>query len=270
MASAWSRFAQVILLFAAASALTPGCGSRTELSQVPVSCEPGELGECGSSVGACRPGIAVCGDDEIFGECIGDVGPTREACNDIDDDCDGETDEDFGVGDACDGPDSDLCTDDVMTCSGCSSGPSELETCNGRDDDCDGLVDADCETGSCRPTLVVTGSTPSSPNCVDFPVERSSRGAIAYPCGGGPVSANLGSVTFMGSVANGDVFLTGTRIIGIDESPDGCVWQTDHLIQGNVSSGTLTYSYSEHFLSGIDCWSPCTEVGTIEIQWTLP
>ena len=83
----------------------------------------------------------------VFGECIGDVGPTREACNDIDDDCDGETDEDFGVGDACDGPYSDLCTDDVMTCSGCSSGPSEPSTHpTGRDDDCDGLVDADCET----------------------------------------------------------------------------------------------------------------------------
>ena len=264
------RFVRLALLVAAAGTLAPGCGSRTELLGGADPCEPGELAECGSDVGACRPGTAVCGDDEIFGECTGAIGPGREACNDIDDDCDGEIDEDFRVGEACDGPDSDLCADDVMTCSGCTSGPSELESCNGKDDDCDGVVDADCETGSCQPTLVVTGSTPSDPGCVDFPVERSSRGGIAYPCGGGSVRANLGSVAFMGSVANGDVFLTGTRIIGVNESPDDCVWQTDHLIQGNVSSGALTYSYSEHVVSGVNCWSPCTEVGTIEIQWMQP
>jgi len=257
------------LLFAAVAALTPGCGGRTELPNGD-ACEEGEIGACGSNVGACREGTAVCTEEEVFGECIGAIGPSREACNGIDDDCDGAVDEDFGVGQACDGPDSDLCADDVMTCMGCTSGPSEVESCNGRDDDCDGVVDADCEFGNCMPTLVVTGSTPSLASCVDFPVEKSSRGAIQYPCGGGQVSANLGSVTFTGSVSNGEVFLTGSRIIGIDESPDGCVWRTDHLIQGNVSSGALSYSYSENFVSGVNCWFPCTEVGTIEIQWTEP
>ena len=259
--------ARVFALFVSASvvALLDGCGSRTELP-LDEPCEDGELGPCGSSVGACRPGTALC-EDGVFGECTGAVEPTAETCNDVDDDCDGRVDEDFGVGEACDGPDVDRCTDDVRTCFGCSLGSSEPETCNGKDDDCDGVTDSDCELGNCRPTLVVTGSTPSSPSCVDFPVEKSSEGRIEYPCNGGLVSATLGSITFSGSVANGDVYLTGSVIIGPEQSPDDCTWRTDHLIQGNVASGTLSYSYSENFISGVDCWTPCTEVGTIAIRW---
>jgi hypothetical protein len=257
------------LVLASVGAVLHACGSRTGLLSAE-PCEEGAIEACGSNVGACREGTAVCTEERVFGECIGEVGPSSEACNDIDDDCDGRIDEDFGVGDACDGPDSDVCADDVMTCSGCSMGANEAESCNGKDDDCDGVVDADCEFGSCSPTLVVTGSTPSSPGCVDFPVETSSRGVIEYPCGGGAVSATLGSVAFTGSVTNGDVFLTGTRYIHPGESPDGCTWRTDHFIQGNVGSGTLSYSYAEEFVSGIDCWTPCTEIGTIEIQWAMP
>jgi hypothetical protein len=247
-----------------------GCGSRTGLAELGPDdepCEPGEPAACGSNVGACRPGTKVCLDDETFGPCLGAIEPVREACNGVDDDCDGTVDDGFDLGEACDGPDSDRCADDVMTCEGCTAGPNDLEMCNGRDDDCDDIVDADCEVGNCRPTLIVTGSTPSSPACVDFPVEQSSRGVIEYPCGGGFVTAQLGSVGFSGTVTGGNVRLTGVRIIRASESPDGCVWETDHTIEGNVSSGRLSYSYFEFVLSGTDCWNPCTETGTIEVQW---
>jgi hypothetical protein len=259
-------FLQLALLGGAAKGYVPGCGSRSELL-LAEPCNEGDVRTCGSDIGACQSGTQICADQE-FGECVGAVGPTRETCNAVDDDCDGAIDEDFGAGEACDGPDADLCADDVMTCQGCTSGPSDPETCNGRDDDCDGVVDADCEIGNCRPTLVVTSTTPSSPSCVNFPVETSSRGAIEYPCGGGLVGATLGSVTFTGSVTNGEVSLMGSRIISAEESPDDCIWRTDHVIRGNISSGSLSYSYSEVFVSGFGCWSPCTEVGTIEIQWT--
>jgi hypothetical protein len=229
-------------------------------------CEDGVVEVCGSDVGACREGMRTC-VDERFGPCEGGVGPIPETCNDVDDDCDGTVDEGFGIGEACDGPDSDVCRDDVRSCAGCSRGPDTLETCNGVDDDCDGIVDADCESGDCAPKLLVTGSVPSSPGCVDFPVEPGSFGGIQYPCGGGPVTAQLGSVSFTGSVQDGVVSLGGTEIIGRDRSPDGCVWETEHHITGSVGSGKLAYDYSEIFIEGVQCWFPCTETGTVEIQW---
>jgi hypothetical protein len=274
IASRWHvasrRIAALALLALPAFGLTQGCGARTELAELGPDdepCEPGISAVCGSNVGICREGTKFCQDDQTFGPCLGAVEPLREACNGIDDDCDGTADDGFRLGEACDGTDNDLCNDDVMTCEGCTPGTPTFEICNGRDDDCDDIVDADCEVGNCQPTLVVTGSTPSSPSCVDFPVEKSSRGVIAYPCGGGAVSAELGSVGFTGTVTNGNVRLTGTRIISVEESPDDCVWRTDHLIEGNVSSGRLSYSYSEVNIQGTNCWFPCTETGTIEVQW---
>lgn len=270
--------------FASLSALSlaGGCGSRTELGPAeteetgkvgphevkppPGPCVDGETTPCGHDLGICRLGVSICFESE-WSPCEGNIEPEPETCNDLDDDCDGTIDDGFRIGEACDGPDTDLCQDDVVTCDGCSLGPSEPETCNGRDDDCDGIVDSDCEAGDCQPTLIVTGSTPSSPSCVDFPVQASSTGVIQYPCGGGFVTAQLGEIGFSGSVENDHVVLTGTLYIFPDRSPDGCTWRTDHTIEGDLSSGQLTYSYSENFVSGINCWSPCTETGRIQVRW---
>lgn len=224
---------------------------------------PDETQPCGSDVGTCRLGVSRC-IDGYFGPCEGDVRPQPEQCNDLDDDCDGVIDNGFGIGQACDGPDTDLCTDDVMTCAGCSRGKDDLEVCNGRDDDCDGEIDSDCEFGSCSPSLLVTGSTPSSPNCIDFPVVKGSTGKIDYPCTGGPVSANIGSILFTGTSQNNRVVLTGTAR---DVGPDRCIWEFSHRIEGNLPSGQLTYSYSERVVSGSRCWQPCTEIGTVEVHW---
>jgi hypothetical protein len=240
------------------------CGARSGLAVD--LCNAGQTFVCGSDVGACRPGIARCVSGAI-GPCEDAVGPTDELCNGVDDDCDGQIDEDFGVGQACDGPDKDECLDDLMTCEGCSAGPDKLETCNGVDDNCNGIIDADCDMGSCTPTLIVTGSTPSSPNCIDQPVTMGSTGTIDFPCTGGEVSATLGEIAFSGSAKNGYVVLDGVaQVIG----PDGCLWQNSHHIEGTLTPGPLSYSYDELLLDPMGqegCWSPCTETGTVEIEW---
>ena len=83
-----------------------------------------------------------------------------ERCDGEDNDCDGETDEDFPlVGDACDGDDADDCANGTFTCTDDGAkvecvnefGPIGEEVCNGIDDDCDGATDEDgsalCDDG---------------------------------------------------------------------------------------------------------------------------
>jgi hypothetical protein len=96
--------------------------------------------------------------------------PSAEACNGIDDDCDGTVDEGFqdltcGVG---------ACRRTMSSCEGgiartCTPGPSSPEVCNAIDDDCDGSIDEDfngtvsCGMGECRRTVTsCSGGTPGA------------------------------------------------------------------------------------------------------------
>ena len=149
------------------------------------------------------------------------------------------------------------------------------EACTGIDENCNGTVD-DCDpgSGSCTPTLNVTGSTPSSPNCIDFPVMAGGHGTITYTCPGtgGTVTATLGGIPFTGTVTSNMVTLDGYATIYPPQTPDGCTWQDHHHIEGTIQSLSLTYSYSEMVIAhppGANCWQPCTETGTVQIIFPL-
>jgi len=47
-------------------------------------------------IGECRAGVATC-TAGAWGECVGEIGPTEEICDELDNDCDGETDEDLDI-----------------------------------------------------------------------------------------------------------------------------------------------------------------------------
>ena len=137
-----------------------------------------DMRQCGSDVGACRPGLYRCltsGNyltlfDGRSGEsaiCDGSTGPSPETCNGQDDDCDGNADETFpGQGDACyTGAEATrgvgTCTEGVKACLG--GGPAldgnhtcenqtlpATEACDGVDGDCDGIAD-EIDGDACGP-----------------------------------------------------------------------------------------------------------------------
>ncbi|MBW2263467.1 MAG: SUMF1/EgtB/PvdO family nonheme iron enzyme, partial [Deltaproteobacteria bacterium] len=135
---------------------------------------PGGGAACGISTGECSQGVEACTGGAIV--CTGFVGPTTEACDGLDNDCDGSVDEDWlfdwdmdncgGCGVRCR---DTVSTHAIVICNvgscevvgcdpdwwpgpaqGCTSGPacctyncvySGTELCDGEDNDCDTLVD---------------------------------------------------------------------------------------------------------------------------------
>ncbi len=129
------------------------------------------LGEaCNGGRGVCqRPGRRVCAADLRAVVCDAQPGaPGTEACNTTDDDCDGQTDEGFGVGDACmagvgacQGSGRVVCLPNGMSACDAVAGMPVQEQCGNGDQDCDGVADADeaglcpnanerCRMGACR------------------------------------------------------------------------------------------------------------------------
>jgi len=66
----------------------------------------------------CNEGVLVCTADRLGTRCSGMTGNSAEACNGLDDDCDGSVDEGLGLGTPCDGTDGDLCNEGVLACNG--------------------------------------------------------------------------------------------------------------------------------------------------------
>jgi len=202
------------------------------------------------NVGVCHPGTQVCppGGNGTFQQCIGEIKPTTEVCNNLDDDCDGTTDEDTGGADCSStcGVGKTVCQNGTIVCMG-NGGMGTPELCNNFDDDCDGSVDEDvadggpCDGGGtiCNGVLKCMGGAfvcvgdqihPETCNCKDDdcdlktdeePPALCPSGATctscqcAFPCGTGEFPCPVGKM------CNSDNFCVNDPCFNVTCGPDG-------------------------------------------------
>ena len=104
------------------------------------------LGECHNKVEACKDGKPV--------TCVPKDNATAEICDGKDNNCNGQIDENLGVGDSCsagvgeckrDG--KKICGDNGSVICNATPGAPQTEVCDGKDNNCDGKIDEGFDLG---------------------------------------------------------------------------------------------------------------------------
>lgn len=199
-----------------------------------------------------KPGeTPITGDDAPVDTC---AGSGIEACNGLDDDCDGDTDEGFSVGMPCDGDDSDQCSDGVLTCEGTciETVEAKVEICNGAvDEDCNQLTD--CGDSACEDTPFC---------CVDRP------DGLAHTIGNTCVTDDFGS---SGSSDNLEVYCCGGQA-RFCLSKEACPWRAG-CPAGNTKTCSRAGLGASLKMAVADCqlWKGQTDYGcSLDEQITFP
>jgi len=140
---------------------TPGSGTDEFCNGLDDDCDGSTdedfagLGEaCTRGQGECySTGVTVCDPGGGYTCNAPEIRPQPELCDTLDNDCDGQADEHFPLGQACSAGVGECYTQGQFVCSAdlsaavCDANPPGpgVESCNNRDDDCDGRTDEDLE-----------------------------------------------------------------------------------------------------------------------------
>jgi hypothetical protein len=129
------------------------------------------------------------------------------------------------------------------------------------------VVDAGIPMSVCTKDVRMGHITLSMASCyVDVVMHEGDQGFLNFACNGDPsiwANAKFPKGTFEGSTSGTVVDLcTGTTF----PWSDGCTWASAQRITGDVTSGTLSFTYTEQPISGSGCEPPCSASGPVYVQ----
>ncbi len=186
--------------------------------------------DCGDGTETCRGGV--------WTACTA-TRPAREACNGVDDDCDGLVDEEVIASCEPEGGGAGLRTCSEGAWSDCASPNVARETCNGVDDDGDGLVDEELAVDFRSVTSEQLASRhPSCQPALTSSWTDNCRSAVHRECaavGCGPTG--IGPIAMAGSSAYGTIAcLSSDEAVVLETSFTALAAHHEWCTQGNAFS----------------------------------